>query len=531
MKGSNDSDFGGWDGSTGPANSSWDYSAYDLPAGAWGYSPNSTSACSSGGSWGYSPDRSPDDAMEYIPHPSTNRSANPSWKYTPDHGWGYPEDPFDWQQKIAGESANDHVGDITGDEGRRGGSGGCSGKSAYHPPWTARKPYKGLIAALTSVAIAAAVAGVFLPAFIRANAPVMTPAATLPVAYTPVPADTAVPVTAAPAADPAETSDTSAYGIYQFYRGLLSSDGQNAYDKVAAAIAARRDSVTFDMRTPSELDAMMTYLARDRADFFWWNGGFIWSSYESNGITSFTVEPEYTKAADEIRALQATIDRECEDVVAGTRYASDYEKIKAAHDFIINRTIYDSAYYGTDISVTITEGRGVCENYTRLFQVIMGKMGIPSLYLNGGDHAWNLVCADGKWYQIDLTWDDPVRDDGTQTLNYIYFCITDEEMYRTHVCDYAEILPPCTATDANYYVMQNRLLQSFDTNTLRRWIDSDYQANRELSFRCANKWVFDEVYNAVSTQAYWNLVESTAAAAAPFTWSADDQYYTVTISW
>ena len=26
------------------------------------------------------------------------------------------------------------------------------------------------------------------------------------------------------------------------------------------------------------------------------------------------------------------------------------------------------------------------------------------------NHAWNLIKLDGEWYQVDVTWDDPVWD-------------------------------------------------------------------------------------------------------------------------
>ncbi len=40
---------------------------------------------------------------------------------------------------------------------------------------------------------------------------------------------------------------------------------------------------------------------------------------------------------------------------------------------------------------------------------------------NGEDHAWNIVKVNGKWYNIDLTWDDPVSSDGKAMLVYDCF--------------------------------------------------------------------------------------------------------------
>jgi transglutaminase/protease-like cytokinesis protein 3 len=40
---------------------------------------------------------------------------------------------------------------------------------------------------------------------------------------------------------------------------------------------------------------------------------------------------------------------------------------------------------------------------------------------NGASHAWNIVKVEGKWYNIDLTWDDPLSYNGEAVLTYDYF--------------------------------------------------------------------------------------------------------------
>lgn len=62
-----------------------------------------------------------------------------------------------------------------------------------------------------------------------------------------------------------------------------------------------------------------------------------------------------------------------------------------------------------------TEGP-VCEAYARAFKVLCDKAGIPcvlvdgyasSTGVNGGAHMWNYAAINGKWYGVDVTWDDP----------------------------------------------------------------------------------------------------------------------------
>lgn len=49
----------------------------------------------------------------------------------------------------------------------------------------------------------------------------------------------------------------------------------------------------------------------------------------------------------------------------------------------------------------------VCEAYAKLTKLLCDLYGIPSIYIAGEDHAWNYIqLEDGRWYQVDTTWDD-----------------------------------------------------------------------------------------------------------------------------
>ena len=53
----------------------------------------------------------------------------------------------------------------------------------------------------------------------------------------------------------------------------------------------------------------------------------------------------------------------------------------------------------------------VCEGYAECFTGLLKKAGIDAKTAEvPGVHAWNLVKLNGKWYHMDLTWDDQVLD-------------------------------------------------------------------------------------------------------------------------
>ena len=154
---------------------------------------------------------------------------------------------------------------------------------------------------------------------------------------------------------------------------------------------------------------------------------------------------EFTE--ESIQLGEAVID----DIV--TPGMTEYQKVKAIHDYIVNNTQYD---YDNYLNGTIPEssygpegvlvyGKAVCQGYAYAFELLCELADIEAVVVtgtaNGGGHAWNQVKVDGVWYNIDTTWDDPVAYWGgvyVDILSYDYFLISDEVMYQDHIADNAQ---------------------------------------------------------------------------------------------
>lgn len=138
---------------------------------------------------------------------------------------------------------------------------------------------------------------------------------------------------------------------------------------------------------------------------------------------------------------------------------SDFEKALAIHDWLTQNCHYDLAYfenqdvndcYASPTGMLIYH-KGVCSGYAWTYELLLNLMGIEVQYVHGtadsnltgtGDHAWNLVKLDGEWYQVDVTWDDPIPD----TTGYHMYCfVTDEFMAQNHTWD-ASDYPAATGT-------------------------------------------------------------------------------------
>lgn len=122
---------------------------------------------------------------------------------------------------------------------------------------------------------------------------------------------------------------------------------------------------------------------------------------------------------------------------------TDYEKIKAIHDYIIDHVKYDverntnknSSYLSYKAYGPLIQGHATCSGYTDAMAIFLEKMGIKNFKIatelmqeDISGHVWNALYLDNTWLHLDLTWDDPVSEDGKDYLQHKYFLISTEEL-------------------------------------------------------------------------------------------------------
>lgn len=109
---------------------------------------------------------------------------------------------------------------------------------------------------------------------------------------------------------------------------------------------------------------------------------------------------------------------------------SRYDKLLYLNDWLTSHNCYNSITNESSrpdiawsplsaLEGTVGENGPVCEGYSRAFKVLCDKKNIPCTLVSGwarenesdkGEaHMWNQVkMADGGWYAVDVTWNDPV---------------------------------------------------------------------------------------------------------------------------
>ncbi len=94
---------------------------------------------------------------------------------------------------------------------------------------------------------------------------------------------------------------------------------------------------------------------------------------------------------------------------------SDYETVLAINDYLCSLIAYDlNAKNRENIYGALIEKICVCEGYAHAFKLLCDKYGVACATIIGTGHTeegseghmWNAVLLDGKWYAVDVTWND-----------------------------------------------------------------------------------------------------------------------------
>lgn len=156
--------------------------------------------------------------------------------------------------------------------------------------------------------------------------------------------------------------------------------------------------------------------------------------YDSLGRVTLTIKKTYSNK--EIDLLNEKVEEIIKEQIKDT---SDKKQIiKTVHDYIINHTKYDKLrtdknvikYMSNTAYGVLFQGYGICSGYADAMAIFLNYYDIPNYKISSENHVWNAVYLDGKWYHLDLTWDDPVTSTGEDVLDESYFLISTQELKK-----------------------------------------------------------------------------------------------------
>jgi transglutaminase-like putative cysteine protease len=140
---------------------------------------------------------------------------------------------------------------------------------------------------------------------------------------------------------------------------------------------------------------------------------------------------------------------------------SDLEKEYAIHDAIVNNCEpeIDPSKHTDTAEGFFYYGRCQCSGYVDTFNLLCRLAGLDTWTVigqaGGGEHAWNLVKLDDKWYMVDVTWDDHVGTE--QTLSHNYLNVPVSAVQHSHTWNRAQdpLGAFAVSFDDNHYVRRN----------------------------------------------------------------------------
>ena len=218
--------------------------------------------------------------------------------------------------------------------------------------------------------------------------------------------------------------------------------------------------------TPDELKRVWLVIDIDSPELFQIQSGYEYWSY-GNLVDSVSLKyrmsrEEYETRLSRIRAVAAEIEA---SIPAS---ADDYDREFAVYRWLILNNDYERSSgpesTTAQADAALCNGRAQCSGYAAALSLLLRHMGIPCIEvstIDEQDHQWNKVKINGRWYNCDVTWDDPDGPGaGQQTFEpgqneYLPYLNVPDRMMTGHTPNMPGFtLPECKDLTDNYAVRE-----------------------------------------------------------------------------
>ena len=276
-----------------------------------------------------------------------------------------------------------------------------------------------------------------------------------------------------------------------YARSKLSAAEQIWYDDIEEILGNYQLQIALSKEgleaglTEENIDRIFQCVLNDHPELFYVDG-YSYTKYTRYGledeIDSIEFSGRYSMEQETAALRRIQIQKAVGRILAGIDSdAEAYEKVKYVYDTLIRETDYQlDAPDNQNIYSVFVNHLSVCQGYAKATQYLLNRLGVECVLVlgtvnNGEGHAWNLVNVDGDYYYVDTTWGDASYqpgDDGTSAtftkpeINYDYLNVTTAELVRTHTIGGEVPMPVCSATAANYYVMEGALFTEYDSEQM-----------------------------------------------------------------
>ncbi len=243
--------------------------------------------------------------------------------------------------------------------------------------------------------------------------------------------------------------------LYDAMLALCVNSGSGDYSEESRLISIDPSSETFAQSYTRAYNALVT----DHPELFWIAQGrshfecryYILPSFGGQFKVIFSLPDPYDQHVQEEEELKNAADALLERVDFSL---TDAQIALQIHDLLIDTAWYNNSKIENDYAHTAygalvkdssgNPGGALCDGYAMAYEYLLQKAGIPCTMVCGyagesdeenDKHAWNLICLDDEWYEVDATWDDLVFSISTEIDGYelVAKALSDDD-YMDRLC-------------------------------------------------------------------------------------------------
>lgn len=228
-------------------------------------------------------------------------------------------------------------------------------------------------------------------------------------------------------------NESTEYNLITYNKELYENN-KEACDRLYEGLCNRQDQIWFsDLKlTKTQMGYLFKTVLRKYPELFYVNHNQY--GVGSYGTYADLVVPYYRFDSDQISAKQEEFNRCAQKLIAGlTPDMSEYDRALIIHDRLAIHCKYLDEDGDGHITAydAIVDGNANCQGYTSSYSYLLSLAGVRSEIVESSEmyHIWNKVCIDGEYYNVDLTWDDPIPDKAGYA-KHKYFLLSDEEIMK-----------------------------------------------------------------------------------------------------
>lgn len=323
-----------------------------------------------------------------------------------------------------------------------------------------------------------------------------------------------------------------------YYHSILSDDELEIYELILEGVLSLDSIITLPENIADKLSMLCHMVLNDHPEIFWTNGAYQYTEYDDKT----EVEIHYLYSKNEIRSRKKEIEVAANDFKQMLSDAdTEYDIVKKAYLYLIDTVEYVSdSSDNQNIYSSLVNKKTVCAGYAKATQYLLQQNGVQALYVSGiadglggwDNHAWNIVCCNGQYYQVDTTFGDGYKSPDNQTeevgiYNYAYLCIDDDTMYRNHQVSDELTVPQCESLDLSYYVQNGLYSNVFDNQVMDSMRNSVFSGDTSWEYQFSNFEAYSLCLERIKNGAYSSIVSEYLGRSCQIHYSYNDTMYYV----